>query len=76
MAQARSTRVAEVSATATLLAAAVFWTALVGSPRSTEADERDIQINPTQMTVDAPRGLPFFEDKYQRHTGVLDTLAR
>jgi hypothetical protein len=76
MAQSRSTRVVETSAALTLLAVAVFWTALIGSPRSTEADQRDIQVNPTQLTLDAPRDLPSFEDKFQRHTGVLDTLAR
>jgi len=27
-----------------------------------------------QMTVNAPRDLPSFDDTYQRHLGVLDTL--
>ena len=34
------------------------------------------QIDPVQMTLNAPRDLPSFDDSYQRHLGVLDTLRR
>jgi hypothetical protein len=34
------------------------------------------QINPDQMTRNAPRELPSFEQNYQMHIGVLDTLRR
>jgi len=34
------------------------------------------QINPDQITRNAPRDLPSFEQNYQMHIGVLDTLRR
>ena len=34
------------------------------------------QIDPDQMTRNAPRDLPSFEQNYQMHIGVLDTLRR
>jgi hypothetical protein len=34
------------------------------------------QVDPDQMTRNAPRDLPSFEQKYQMHTGVLDVLPR
>ena len=51
--------------------------ALVTAPASTEASTYvAAQINPDQMTRNAPRDLPSFEQQYQMHTGVLDTLRR
>ena len=35
-----------------------------------------VTLNPDQMTLTAGKGLPSFDDTYQRHTGVLDTLDR
>jgi len=29
-----------------------------------------------QLTLNAPKSLPEFEDSYQRHLGVLDTLKK
>ena len=44
---------------------------------TTQASTYEVaQINPDQMTRNAPRDLPSFEQKYQMHTGVLDTLRR
>jgi hypothetical protein len=51
--------------------------ALVTAPAPTEASTYvAAQIDPDQMTRNAPRDLPSFEQKYQLHTGVLDTLRR
>jgi len=53
-------------------------TAFLASPASTtQASTYEVaQINPDQMTRNAPRDLPSFEQNYQMHTGVLDTLRR
>jgi hypothetical protein len=49
--------------------------ALVSSPASTQASTYEVvQIDPDQMTRNAPRDLPSFEQRYQMHTGVLDVL--
>ena len=46
-------------------------------PASTQAGTYEVaQINPDQITRDAPRDLPSFEQNYQMHIGVLDTLRR
>jgi hypothetical protein len=51
--------------------------AFLTSPASTQASTYEAaQINPDQITRNAPRDLPSFEQKYQMHTGVLDTLRR
>ena len=50
---------------------------LITSPASTQASTYEVaQINPDQMTRNAPRDLPSFEQNYQMHTGVLDSLRR
>jgi len=55
----------------------VFGASLVASPARTEASTYVMaQTDPLQMTLNAPRDLPSFDDTYQRHTGVLDTLRR
>jgi len=33
-------------------------------------------INTGQLTFDAPKNMPSFNERYQRHLGVLDTLRR
>jgi len=76
MTQRRSTRLAQTSAVATAIAVGVFWAALVVSPKPTEADESRAEVSPTQLMLSAPRDLASFDDTYQRHTGVLDTLRR
>ena len=51
--------------------------AFLTSPASTQASTYEVaQINPDQITRNAPRDLPSFEQKYQMHTGVLDVLQR
>jgi hypothetical protein len=44
-------------------------------PASTQASTYEVaQINPDQITRNAPRDLPSFDQTYQRHLGVLDVL--
>jgi hypothetical protein len=71
--QRRSVAVVEVSLALTLLMVGVFWAALIGWHDATEAGT-DSGVNPEQITINAPRDLPSFNDRYRRHTGVLDTL--
>jgi hypothetical protein len=74
-AQRTSVRVLEISGAAMALAVGLFGASLVASPARTEASTFAMtQIDPVQMTVNAPRDLPSFDDTYQRHLGVLDTL--
>jgi hypothetical protein len=55
------------------VATGLFWARMLISPPLTEAaTSKGIDIG--QMTLDAPKDLRSFDDTYQRHTGVLDTL--
>lgn len=64
-----------ISGAAMAVAVGVFGASLVASPARTEASTYVMaQTDPLQMTLNAPRDLPSFDDTYQRHTGVLDTL--
>jgi len=75
--QRTSVRVLEISGAAMAVAVGVFGASLVASPARTEASTYVMaQTDPLQMTLNAPRDLPSFDDTYQRHTGVLDTLRR
>ena len=75
-AQRTSVRVLEVSGAAMAVAVGLFGASLVVSPAPTKASTSMAQIDPVQMTSNAPRDLPSFDDSYQRHIGVLDTLRR
>ena len=76
-AQRASVRVLEISGAAMALAVGLFGVSLVASPAPTKASTHVMgQIDPGQMTLNAPRDLPSFENTYQRHLGVLDTLRR
>ena len=75
-AQRTSVRVLEISGAAMAVAVGLFGASLV-SPAPTKASTHPMaQIDPVQMTSNAPRDLPSFDDSYQRHIGVLDTLRR
>jgi hypothetical protein len=74
--QGRAVRLVEISAAAALVGLAVFWTALLGAPPVTEAGMAAGALNPDQLTLVHGKDLPFFEDRHQRHMGVLDTLER
>ena len=45
---------------------------LIGPPVTLEATEQGLDIN--QLVLSTPKDLPSFDDKYQRHLGVLDVL--
>jgi hypothetical protein len=75
--QRTSVRVLEISGAAMAVAVGVFGASLVASPAPTKASTYSMaQMDPMQMTLNAPRDLPSFDNTYQRHTGVLDTLRR
>src|SRR5829696_8251927 len=75
-AQRPSVRILETSAAAIALAAGVFWASLVASPKPTEAGTNSTGLDVAQITLTGAQDLPSFDDTYQRHTGVLDTLRR
>jgi hypothetical protein len=76
-AQRTSVRVLEISGAAMAVAVGLFGASLVASPAPTEAATAPIaQIDTQQITRDSTRALPSFDDTYQRHLGVLDTLRR
>ena len=77
VAQRTSVRVLEASGAAMAVAVGLFGASLVVSPAPTKASTHPMaRIDPVQMTSNAPRDLPSFDDSYQRHIGVLDTLRR
>ena len=45
---------------------------LIAPPISEAAITASIPVE--QLTLNAPKNLPNFEDRYERHLGVLDTL--
>ena len=62
-----------VSGMAMATAIGLSW--VVASPAPTNASTYvAAQIDPDQMTRNAPRDLPSFDQTYQRHLGVLDVL--
>jgi hypothetical protein len=75
-AQRPSVRILETSAAAIVLAVGVFWVSLVASPKPTEAGTNATGLDLAPITLNGARDLPSFDDTYQRHTGVLDTLRR
>ena len=56
-----------------LVATGLFWAKILIAPNVTEA-AMIAGVDPEQMSITAGRGLPSFDEKYQRHMGVLDTL--
>jgi hypothetical protein len=75
--EAHMTRFSKMFAAVSGAVAIVGLTAFLASPASTQAGTYEVaQINPDQITRNAPRDLPSFEQKYQMHIGVLDTLRR
>jgi hypothetical protein len=57
------------------VATGLFWAKVLIAPNVTEAALIS-GVDPEQISITAGRGLPSFDDKYQRHTGVLDTLPK
>ena len=64
-AQRTSVRVLEVSGAAMAVAVGLFGASLVVSPAPTKASTHPMaQVDPVQMTSNAPRDLPSFDDSY------------
>ncbi|MFL5198646.1 MAG: hypothetical protein ACJ8BE_17270 [Microvirga sp.] len=63
-----------------IAASFVVATALFGARMLTSPPVSEAATNPGiivgQIAFNAPENLPSFDDTYQRHTGVLDTLRR
>ena len=57
------------------VATGLFWAKVLIAPNVTEAAMIS-GLDPEQISRIAGTGLPSFDDKYQRHTGVLDTLPK
>ena len=60
-------------AAALLLAAGRVGAKVLLAPSISQA-AASAGIDTEQMILATPRNLPSFDDKYQAHTGVLDTL--
>ena len=56
-----------------LVATGLFWAKVLIAPNVTEAAVMS-GVDPEQISITAGRDLPSFDDKFQRHMGVLDTL--
>ena len=57
------------------VATGLFWAKVLIAPNVTEAATVS-GIDAEQVALTASKGLPSFDDKYQRHMGVLDTLQK
>ena len=57
-----------------VVATGLFWAKVLIAPNVTEAATMG-GLDPEQISVTAGRELPSFDDRYQHHMGVLDTLT-
>ena len=64
-------RTLSMIAASLVVATGLFWARMLTSPPVAEA-AMDNGIDVAEMVV--AKDLPSFDDRYQRHTGVLDTL--
>ena len=60
-------------AAAILCATAMFWATMLTSPPKVEAAVSS-GIDITRLSAAADPNMETFENKYQRHTGVMDVL--
>ena len=72
--QRRGTRIFGASAAASVVAVALFWFSLLASPQPTRAGMDPATIDPEALVANTPTNLPTFEERYQRHIGILDKL--
>ena len=73
--EAHMTQFTKMFAVSGLAMATVIGLSWVVAPAPTNASTYvAAQIAPDQMTRNAPRDLPSFDQTYQRHLGVLDVL--
>ncbi len=68
----RGTRIFGASAAASAVAVALFWFGLLASPQPTRAGMDPATIDPEALVANTPTNLPTFEERYQRHIGILD----
>jgi hypothetical protein len=68
------TRKFSLFAASFVVATGVFGLWMLTTPTVSEAAMKP-GIDVSQVEFNAPNKLPSFDDKYQRHTGVLDTLV-
>ena len=57
-----------------VVATGLFWAKVLIAPNVTEAATTG-GIDAEQVGLSVPKNLPSFDNKYQRHMGVLDTLS-
>jgi hypothetical protein len=69
------TRKFSLFAIAFVVATALFGARMLTSPPLSEA-AMNLGIDVSQVEFNAPKNLSSFDDVYQRHIGVLDTLHR
>lgn len=55
------------------VATGLFWAKVLIAPNLTEAATVS-GIDADQVALASPKEMPSFDDQYQRHMGVLDTL--
>jgi hypothetical protein len=67
-------RKASLLAAALLVATGAFWATMLTSPPQVEASLRQ-GIDIARMSAAADPNMEGFEDRYQRHTGILDVLS-
>ena len=67
------TRKFSVFAASFVVATGVFGAVMLTSPTVSEAALKP-GVDVSQIEFNAPANLPSFDDKYQRHIGVLDTF--
>ena len=72
--QRRGTRVFGASAAAIAVAVALFWFGILASPQPTRAGMDPATIDPEALVANTLTNLPPFEERYQRHIGILDKL--
>ena len=73
MTTTRRTRKVSFFTAAVVIATGAFWATMLTSPPKSEAALPQA-IDITRLTSAADPNMATFEDKYQRHTGVLDVL--
>ena len=58
-----------------LVATGAFWAVMLQAPPKTVAAMQE-GMNIGQVSLTAAQDMPSFDDMYQNHMGVLDTLKR
>jgi hypothetical protein len=62
-------------AAAFVVATGFFWSKMLIAPPVTQAATSQ-GLDISQLAMNTPKGLPSFDDTFQRHLGILDVLKR